>query len=96
VNIDITDIRIQENNRSGKIKAFVDIMLDGIIIRDLKILKEPGQREIVVNPQISWSSQGELRYKTLVKFPSEVKGLLDLAVLQAYHSALEKRNGRSA
>jgi len=93
--IKILEIRVQTGDKP--LKAFADIQLDEVTIRDFRIIKENGKRLIVATPQVSWrdKASGLIKYKTLITFSSEVKGQIDLVVLNAYHRAMEEQNANS-
>lgn len=97
MDIKIIEIRIQENDNKA-LRAFCDIELNGIIVRDLRVIKDPGKRDWIASPQASWKDKttGTIKYKTLITFPDEMKGELDLLILSAYHREMEKRNGRNS
>jgi DNA-binding cell septation regulator SpoVG len=92
MNIKVLEIRPQNNNGKA-LKAFVDLCLDGITMRDFRVIQERGRRLWVAYPQVSWrSKEGTIKYKTIITFPDDLKGLIDLAVLNAYQREMEKAN----
>jgi DNA-binding cell septation regulator SpoVG len=93
--IQIIELRLLSSERT--LKAFCDVRVDGIIVREFRVVKENGKRPWVVSPQISWKDHdGQIKYKTVITFPDEVKGQVDLAILKAYTEEMEKSNGRPA
>ena len=83
------EIRLQNNGKA--LKAFADLCLDGITVRDFRVIQERGRRLWVACPQVSWrSKEGTIKYKTIITFPDEQKGLIDLTVLSAYQREMEK------
>jgi DNA-binding cell septation regulator SpoVG len=90
MNIEVLEIRLQNNGKA--LKAFVDLCLDGVTVRDFRVIQERGRRLWVACPQVSWRSKGIIKYKTIITFPDEQKGLIDVAVLSAYQRELEKAN----
>ena len=88
MDIKILNIRLQNSGRP--LKAFIDIVLENLIVRDFRIIKENGKRLVVACPQVSWKDRiGLIKYKTLITFPDDVKGELDIAILSAYHREME-------
>jgi len=91
MNIEILEIRLQNNGKA--LKAFVDLCLDGITVRDFRVIQEHKRRLWVACPQISWrGKEGKIKYKTIITFPDDLKGLIDLAVLNAYQREMEKES----
>jgi DNA-binding cell septation regulator SpoVG len=88
MNIEISEIRLQNSGRA--LKAFVDVCLDGITVRDFRVIQEHKKRPWVACPQVSWRSKdGIIKYKTIITFPDDQKGLIDLAVLNVYQREME-------
>jgi DNA-binding cell septation regulator SpoVG len=90
--IEVLEIRPLDGNRP--LKAFVDIKVDGTIIREFRLIKENGKRPWIATPQISWKdTDGQIKYKTVITLPDEVKGAIDFAILRAYTEEMENHNG---
>ena len=88
--MDIRILDIRPQNSGKPLKAFIDIAYGGLTIRDFRVIKENGKRLIVACPQVSWKDRaGLLRYKTIITFPDDIKGELDVAILSAYHREME-------
>jgi DNA-binding cell septation regulator SpoVG len=87
-------LEIRKKPENGKsLKAFADIELDnGIIIREFRIIQEPNKRPWVACPQLSWRDpdSGQIRYTTIITFPNQIKGDVDLLILSAWNR--EKEN----
>ncbi len=90
----ILEIRpVSDNGHPRPLRAFADIELpDGTIIRDFRIIEEPGKRPFVATPQASWRDPetGRICFKTLISFPEPVKARIDIMVLGAWLEAEEK------
>jgi DNA-binding cell septation regulator SpoVG len=88
----IIDLRRKEEN--GKpLKAFVDVELDGgIVVREFRIIQEPNKRPWIACPQMTWKDPetGLIRYKTIVTFPNQLKGDIDLLILSTWNREKEK------
>lgn len=82
----ITVIEIRPVNDGRDLKAFCDIEYGTLIIRELRIVKRPGQRFSVYPPTISWKDpvSREIKWKGLITFPPEEKQAIDVAILNAY------------
>jgi len=87
-------LEIRKKSENGKpLRAFADVELDsGIVIRELRIIQQQGKRPWVACPQISWKDPGtgEIKYKTIITFPDQMKGEIDLLILNAW--SREKEN----
>lgn len=91
----ILSIRNRTDGRT--LKALCDIELDdGITVRDLRILQHPGERVFVVGPQASWKDPdtGQIKYKTLITFPNQLKQEVEMLLLSEWKRELEKQNGK--
>lgn len=93
--VEILDIRLIEP--SGKsLKAFADVKLGDVTVRDFRIIKEDGKRPHVKVPFSTYKDQrGRIRFRPIVILPEEVRGEIDLAILNTYEWEKEQKNGRS-
>ena len=91
--IEILDLRVIESGKS--LRAFADVKLGEITIRDFRVVKEHGKRPHVKAPFSTYKDQkGQLRFRPIVILPEEVRGEVDLAILNAYQREKEHRNGQ--
>lgn len=92
----VIKIRLQNNDKP--LKAFIDIQLsNGWIIKDFRVVQQPGQKAYVVAPQASWRNrEGSINFKTLVTIPDNSKWQLESAVLAAYQKEKEQESGSLA
>jgi DNA-binding cell septation regulator SpoVG len=82
---DITVIAIRRLSGDKPLKAFVDVKVGAWSICDFRIVKQAGQRAWVSPPQASWKTDtGEVRYRSILTIPSELKQRIDVAVLSAW------------
>jgi len=89
--VQVVELRLLSGDKP--LRAFADIQLGEILIREFRVIKENGKRLWVVSPQVSWKDQdGQIRYKTIVTLPDEVKGQVDLAILKVFTEETEKEN----
>lgn len=93
----LIELRCRPGN--GKpLKAFADVELDnGMVIREFRIIQEPNQRPQIASPQLSWKDplSSQIKYKTIVTFPNQLKGEIDLLILNAWNREKEKGNDSS-
>lgn len=90
-NVEVIQIRFPPPGKA--LKAFADILINGWIIREFRIIKEDAKRPWIASPQISWKDQdGQIKYKTVITLPDEVKGQIDFAILKAYTEEMEKNS----
>ena len=94
--IKIAKIRLQNNDKP--LKAFADIQLEnGWIIKDFRVIQQPGQKAYVVAPQASWRNrEGSINFKTLITIPNGDKWQLESAILAAYQREKEQESGSLA
>jgi DNA-binding cell septation regulator SpoVG len=80
---DITVLELKPVEK-GNLKAFVAIAVHGIVIRDCRIVQQPGQATWVSPPQQSYEIGGEKKWKAIVEFPKELRRPIEAAVLRAW------------
>lgn len=95
--MDIKILKIRPQNAGRPLKAFADIRLGEILIRDFRVIKENEKRLLVAYPQVSWrdNSTGSIKYKTIITCPDELKGEIDRLVLNAYHREMERQGANA-
>lgn len=87
--IHVLNLHLQNNGKN--LKAFADINIDGLIVRDFRVLQSPGQKAYVVSPQVSWRSPGgQIRYKTLIVMPNGTRWQVESSILSAYSQAVQR------
>ena len=93
--IEVTDIRFIESGKS--LRAFADVRFGNITIRDFRIVKENGKRPHVKVPFSTYKDQkGRIKFRPILILPDEVRGEIDLAILNAYSQReKEQRDGKS-
>ena len=91
--IEILDIRLIRSNKP--LRAFADVKLGGIIIRDFRVMKEDGKPPHVKVPFSTYKGpDGQLRFRPIIILPDEVRGEVDLAILNAYRREKEQKVGK--
>lgn len=94
MDIQVIELRLLPGDRP--LKAFCDVKLNGMVIREFRIIKENDKRPWIVSPQISWKDQsGQIKYKTVVTLPGEVKGQIDFAILKRFTEEMEKEDEKA-
>ncbi|NIO21616.1 MAG: hypothetical protein GTN76_12970 [Candidatus Aenigmarchaeota archaeon] len=69
----------------GNLRAFVDIQIGHTTFRDFRVVHVDGQTPWVSSPQTSWKDgNGEIKYKSIITFPKELKELVDSMILARY------------
>ncbi len=93
--IEVINIRFIESGKS--LRAFADVRFGNITIRDFRIVKENGKHPHVKVPFSTYKDQkGRIKFRPIVILPDEVKGEIDLAILNAYSQReKEQRDGKS-
>ena len=75
------------------IKAFADVKIGEIIIRDFRVIKEDGQRPYVKAPFVVYKDRvGKLQFRQIAVLPDEIQGEIDLLILNAYRKEKEKED----
>jgi DNA-binding cell septation regulator SpoVG len=88
--IEVVAIRRVE---TGKILAFADVKIRDLVARDFRLMKEHDRRPYVKVPFSTYKdSTGRLNFRPILILPDEVKGEIDLAILNAYRREKEKQN----
>jgi hypothetical protein len=83
------DVKILQSRKadwlSPNVKALVDVEVDGMTFRDLRLIHEPKKRPWVSMPVIEWEkNDGKKGTKTLITLPKGMKKKIDEAVF-AFH-----------
>jgi DNA-binding cell septation regulator SpoVG len=90
--VEVLGLRLLNDGRP--LKAFVDIQLGNVVIRDFRVMKEDGKRLYVKAPFSTYKDQtGQLKFRPIIVLPDEVRGEIDLAILNAYQREKENRSG---
>ena len=86
--MDIEVISFRPVARPGPLKAYVDVRLGELTIRNWRITQLEGKRIVVHPPHVAWRdpATNEWRYAALLNLPSDLKQHIEFAVL----STLEK------
>lgn len=92
--IEITDIRIVENPKSTL--AFVDVRIDGIEIKDFRIMTN-GRTAYVRTPFSTYKDKsGKLKFRPIIVFSGEDEWKIHTTILDRYRQMKEVNHGNSA
>lgn len=85
MNIQIVEIRL---HHEGKIKAFVDIKLGEITIRDFRVMQDNGKPYVKV-PFVTYKDRkGQIRFRPIIDLPAMVRGQIDNVILSEYYGRI--------
>jgi DNA-binding cell septation regulator SpoVG len=91
--VKVIEIRPLKDRRP--LRAFADVRVGSVVIRDFRVMKENGKRLYVKVPFSTYKDQtGQLRFRPIVVLPDEVRGEIDLAILNAYQGEMERINAK--
>jgi len=81
----------------GNIKAFADIEYQSLIIRDIKVIQQDGQKPYIRFPEVVFiGNDGKKHYKHILIIKNEkLKKNLNKTLLLAYYKELIKSNSIS-
>lgn len=89
--IEVTEIRLMSPGKP--LKAFIDVRIGDFLIRDFRIVQEAGKRPHVKAPFTTYKNpKGQLNFRPIIILPDEVRGEVDLTLLNAFQREMEKRN----
>jgi len=89
-NIEI--LSIKPSNSAGSIRAFVDIRIDRLIVRNCKVIQQAGQRAWVAPPSQEYMTKaGTKKYTNIIEMDEPFQRELSRIVLAAWES--EARRG---
>lgn len=89
-------IEIRLLSDAKPLKAFIDIELGDLVIRDFRVIKENGKRLYVKVPFSTYKDQaGRLKFRPIIVLPDELRGEIDLVILNAYRREKERSDGHS-
>ena len=88
--IRVLDIRLLPGNRVTR--AFADISLGEITIRDFRVLQSNGRPYVKAPFQTYKNAAGEIQFKQIIDLPDEVRGQVDTAILGAFYRKRENES----
>ena len=90
--IQVLDVRILPGDRP--LKAFADVRLDEILIRDFRVLQSNGRPYVKAPFQTYKNTVGEIQFRQIIDLPVEVRGQVDTAILSAFYREKETIDGK--
>lgn len=92
--ISVLEIRMLPGHKSTR--AFVDVQIDAITIRDFRVMQNNGGKPYVRAPFSTYKNQtGELNFRQIIELPAEVRGQVDNEILMAFYREMESYHGQS-
>ena len=90
MNIQITEVRLLPDHKATR--AFVDLEIDGIQIRDFRVYQTNGKPS-VKNPFSTYKDrEGNLNFREIVSLPSTVQTEVNALILSAYFRRLKEKD----
>ena len=94
MDIRVLEIRLLPGDKATR--AFCDIEIDGIILKDFRVMQN-GKRAYVKAPFNTYkNAAGEVCFRQIVDLPDEVRGQVDTAILSAFYRKKELSNGQQS
>ena len=91
--VEILDVRLIQSNKP--LKGFADVRLGGITIRDFRVMKEDEKPPHVKVPFSTYKGpDGQLMFRPIIILPDEVRGEVELAILNTYRREKEQKVGK--
>ena len=87
-------IEIRPTRKSGPLRAFVDVKVGDLLVRDFRVMQDYAGRPYVRAPFNTYkNATGELCFRQIVDLPDEVRGRVDTAILSAFYREKEQHYG---
>jgi DNA-binding cell septation regulator SpoVG len=86
--ITVRDLRVLPNS-PGNLKAYADIVLDGITIREVRIVQEQGRSPFVQAPLKKTDYQGVTVWRPLITWSDAHQKAIQSLVLAVYRQKLK-------
>ncbi|MBP3197460.1 MAG: septation regulator SpoVG [Butyrivibrio sp.] len=89
----ITDVRVRKVTKQGKMRAVVSVTFDNeFVVHDIKVIE--GERGLFIAMPSKKSSDGEYR-DIAHPINSDMRGVLQSTILEAYDKAADEPEGES-
>jgi DNA-binding cell septation regulator SpoVG len=88
--IRVLDIRLLPGSKVTR--AFVDICLGDIVIRDFRVMQNGGRPYIKAPFQTYKNSAGAIQFRQIIDLPDEVRGQVDTLILSTFYREKEKED----
>jgi DNA-binding cell septation regulator SpoVG len=70
----------------GNLKAFASVRLGGVVVHDLRVVQQPGQRPWVSLPQREYEKDGQKKFTPIVELTEPLKREVSRLVLAAWEA----------
>lgn len=90
--IQLLAMRMLPGNKSTR--GFVDVQIDGITIRDFRIMQNGGRAYVRAPFQTYKNIVGKIQFRQIIDLPDEVRGQVDTMILTAFYREKEKEHGQ--
>jgi len=78
----VSNLRLYNN---ANMKAFADVTVNGVTLRDCRVVQQNGQRAYASFPVLEWENAAKQKCrKTMVECDSALKAQIMEAVMEAY------------
>jgi DNA-binding cell septation regulator SpoVG len=67
--------------KAGNLRAFVSVRLGSVVVHDLRIVQQPGQKAWVSLPQKEYQQDGQKKYSAIVELSESLKREVSRLVL---------------
>ncbi len=91
--IRVLDIRLLPGSKATR--AFADIIIGDVTVRDFRVLQGNGRPYVKAPFQTYKNPAGKIQYRQIIDLPGEVRGQVDTAILSAFYRMTEKNNEQS-
>ncbi len=86
--IRVLEIRMLPGDKTTK--AFCDIEVNGIQIRDFRVMQNGGKPHVKAPFSTYKNQTGEICFRQIIDLPVEVRGQVDTAILSAFYRMKER------
>lgn len=83
MDIQVLEIRLFPGHKTTK--AFCDIKIGDITVRDFRIMQNGGRPYVKAPFQTYKNNAGEIQFRQIIDFPDEVRGQIDTAILSTFY-----------
>ena len=90
--IRISELRFLASHKPTR--AFCDVEICGITIRDFRIMQNGGRPYVKAPFQTYKNHAGEIQFRQIIDLPEEVRGQVDSLILSAFYREKELQDGK--
>ena len=74
-------VAIRPVNGQANVRAYVDVRLGDIVIKNAKVVRQPGQRAWVAMPDVPYVVNGKTRYAPVIELDKSLRERVTATVL---------------